>query len=554
MSNFLGGFATSAQLPVIDGVNVNVGDMAYTVDDGGFWSVQQPSAPPGAQPVWYFIDTLQGAPGPQGPVGVGLPGPQGQQGPAGRVGGTGPAGPAGKNSFSFLEKMFNIPACGSPPVTATVNDSSWLTPGLLVFIPGAGTFTVVGSPTSPNTVLLSNSCDPNNGAAGTLINAGTQVSPASLQGPAGAQGIPGPIGPPGPQGVGGASVYTKLAQSWTVPAASGLAFVTAADSFSVGLIVYVAGAGYFSVQGVDLTQNTLTLVNQNYPGDQPPGTVVPAGNTVSGTGPQGPIGPAGGQGPAGIQGPIGLAPTGSIVLYAAATPPGGWLTCNGSLQSQTGFAALYSIISNTYNLPGDPPGQFRLPNFQGRIALGVGQSSAPGNTLHALGSMGGEETHTLVTAELAAHNHAISVSASDTGHQHIVPAHGHGWNDANHANLVPQHGHALNWSQSAHQHSMAPTSSQAQTTSGGAQLPWGSGNATLTGLANANISASVADAGAFWTGGVNTPVGSVANAAAFWSNSGNAAISASGSAANTGGGAAHNTLPPYVTVNYIIKT
>jgi microcystin-dependent protein len=440
-----------------------------------------------------------------------------------------------------------------------VADSSWMTPGLLVYITGAGTFTVIGSPPSPSSVVLANSCDPANAAAGTLISGGIQISPAALRGPQGNQGIPGPSGPPGPQGVGGVSVYTTLAQSFTVPpvGSSATAFVTVADAFSVGLIVYVAGIGYYNVSAVSVPNKTLTLVNQGYPGDQPPGTVAPAGSTVSGTGPAGVAGPAGPAGPPGIQGPVGLAPTGAIFLWAAASAPGGYLLCDGTAYSTTGYSALFSIISTAYNTAGgasDPgPGMFRVPNFQGRVPLGAGQSNAPGATSHALASTGGEETHLMAVTEMAAHGHDLTVSAYDTGHAHVVPAHGHGWNDNNHANLVPVHGHGLNWSDLGHHHNMHV--SGAGSGSAGNLLNSASGNTSeVTTTVGTGIGASVANAAAFWTGGVNVAVGSVANAGAFWDQTNYAAIIASGTANNTGGGTAFNELPPYLTVNYVIKT
>jgi hypothetical protein len=204
-------------------------------------------------------------------------------------GAAGQQGPPGKQVFSYTSQVFRVPDVNTTPVSLSVTDTSWMTPGLLNFIPGAGTFSVVGSPPDAHTVNLTNSGDSNNAPAGTMISAGTILSPANLRGPIGPAGSAGPPGPPGPQGVSGVSVYTTLKNDFTVPATTGLAFVIAADAFSVGLIAYIggpAGGDYFSVQAVDVTNDTLTLVNQNYPGGQPPGTVVPAGNPVSGTGPQ----------------------------------------------------------------------------------------------------------------------------------------------------------------------------------------------------------------------------------------------------------------------------
>src|SRR4029077_2585540 len=107
----------------------------------------------------------------------------------------------------------------------------------------------------------------------------------------------------------------------------------------------------FSVQAVDTTANTLTLVNQNYPGGQPPGTVIPIGKTISGTGPQGPAGTQGPQGPQGAQGIQGVAMTGTVAMWCTATAPGGWLLCNGQAVSKSQYSALYSIISDAFRDP-----------------------------------------------------------------------------------------------------------------------------------------------------------------------------------------------------------
>jgi microcystin-dependent protein len=556
VSNFLGGYATYTQLPVIDSIKVFLGDMAYTMDDGSFWTAVQPQSPPGALPAWNYIDTLRGSPGPQGPPGVGSPGPQGQMGPSGTRGSPGPQGPPGRNAFSYLSHVLTVPAVGDPPLAVTVTDSSWMTAGLLVYIPQAGSFTCVGDPSDPFTVSLINSGDPNNAPAGTLISPGSTISPANQRGPSGPPGVAGPQGPAGPPGVTGTSAYTTLGQDFTVPANVGLAFVVNAAPFTVGLIVYVGGSGggqYFSVQAVDATANTLTLANQNISGGVPSGTVIPATSTVSGTGPQGPVGVQGPIGPAGPQGPVGVAPTGVITMFGGTTAPGGWLLCDGTAYSRTAQAALFSIIS-TYYGAGDGSSTFNVPNLKGRFALGSGQSTAVGNTNHALASLGGEETHALAVTELAVHAHALSISATETAHSHVVPVHGHGWNDANHQNLVPAHGHTA--SQAAHSHLVNLPFNTDTTYQGGSSAnrsPWNQ-TAANYGTNAVAPAVSVDNAPAFWSAGPNGAVGSVANAAAFATQTTAAPISASGTAANTGSGTAHNTMPPFVAVNYIIKS
>lgn len=520
MSNILGGFASNSVLPVIDGVNVFVGDVAYTVDEGGLWQAVQPTAPPGATPVWAYMDTLRGAPGPQGPPGVGAPGSQGQIGPQGGIGATGPQGPPGKTSFSYLSVALSMPPVSTTPTNIGVTDTSWMSPGLLVYIPGLGTMTVVGTPPGPNNVNLVNSGDPNNKPVGTTVQGGTVISPASQRGPAGPQGGSGPAGPPGPQGVSGTSVYTTLAQSLTVPpvGSSVTAFVVSAAAFGAGQIVYVAGGDYFSVSSVNPANNTMVLVNQGYPGGAPPATVIPVDATVSGTGPQGPQGPIGPQGIQGTQGITGVAPTGTIVMYAAPTPPGGWINCDGSTPPRTQYPGLFSIISTNYNTGGEDPSTFRLPNLQGRFPLGA-------QTGNPLGSLGGEATHTLLEAELAVHTHGATSTGSLADHQHGIPPTG------DHTHTDTGHTHPLN--------NMADI--VAVPGLAGGYNVW----RYVTGPNNTGLGAA-----ALSRSGNIGPTATYLTSQAY----GIPAVTVSTSIANRGSSTPHNNMPPYQTVNYIIKT
>ena len=51
----------------------------------------------------------------------------------------------------------------------------------------------------------------------------------------------------------------------------------------------------------------------------------------------------------------------------------------------------------------DDDEHFNLPDMRGRVALGYG--SGIGLTVRNMGDDGGEETHTLTTAEMPTHNH-----------------------------------------------------------------------------------------------------------------------------------------------------
>lgn len=503
--------------------------MAYTVDDGGFWEA---SPPPGGtgNGQWAWVDTLKGPPGPEGPAGVGLPGPAGQIGPPGMRGAQGPQGPPGRNLFCYLTQPFSVPDCGAPPILAFVTDSSWMQPGQLVFIPGGGTFTVIGSPPSGGSVYLASSCDPNNAAAGTVISAGTMVSPANLRGPIGGQGPPGPTGPPGPQGAAGTSVYTTLKQDFTIPPVNNtaLAFVIDAAPFGVGQIVYMPEGNYFNVTATDTTLDTLTLNNLGYPGTEIAGTVIPAGTSVSGTGPRGPQGDIGPAGPIGPQGAIGQMPTGVIMAYGALTPPAGWLLCDGSLVSRATYAGLFSIISTNWNTGagGEDSSNFRLPDFRGRMPIGTGQQ--PGGSLFNLNNRGGEETHTLLLAELAAHTHVLT----DPKHTHVQNAHNHVLTQTAHAHTLtdPQHTH--------------PVSFRSDVQIGGASgalnfagaSPPSSASATGPAATGITLAAAMANIGI--------------NAATATEQAAATGISLQNAGSNT----PHNNLPPYLAVPWIIKT
>jgi microcystin-dependent protein len=110
---------------------------------------------------------------------------------------------------------------------------------------------------------------------------------------------------------------------------------------------------------------------------------------------------------------MNFVPTGTFADFGGPTPPTGWLVRDGSVISQTTYAALYAAIGTTWNTGGEGAGNFRLPNSTRRVSVGSGGSGTA--TLgNSVGNVGGEETHTLSTAELATHGH----SASQAAHNH----------------------------------------------------------------------------------------------------------------------------------------
>jgi microcystin-dependent protein len=97
-----------------------------------------------------------------------------------------------------------------------------------------------------------------------------------------------------------------------------------------------------------------------------------------------------------------LVPPGSLLMFAGASAPDGYLLCDGAAISRTTYNILFAAISTTYGV-GNGTTTFNLPDFRGRGALGVGTGA--GLTPRTIGDAGGFETVTLSTDEMPSHSH-----------------------------------------------------------------------------------------------------------------------------------------------------
>jgi microcystin-dependent protein len=139
------------------------------------------------------------------------------------------------------------------------------------------------------------------------------------------------------------------------------------------------------------------------PGAVPNGLPTPygaAGNTLVSTG--------------SVTPPVWQAPgvliTGMIVQWPSATPPGGWLNCDGSTPLIATYPALAAFLGTTFG--GNGSTTFGLPDFRGRVPVGLGTGTGGGATTWTLAETIGEETHTLATTEMPAHAHTEQDSTS----------------------------------------------------------------------------------------------------------------------------------------------
>ncbi len=122
-------------------------------------------------------------------------------------------------------------------------------------------------------------------------------------------------------------------------------------------------------------------------------------------------------------------PPGVLVPYAGSTAPSSWLLCAGQAVSRTTYSALFAVTGTLYGV-GDGSATFNLPDMRGRLPAGKddmgGVSAGLLNTISSttLGAVGGSQTNTLITANLASHVHDGSgLTTSNPGdHTHSSTA------------------------------------------------------------------------------------------------------------------------------------
>lgn len=222
--------------------------------------------------------------------------------------------------------------------------------------------------------------------------------------------------------------------------------------------------------------------------------------------------------------PTSQAAIGDTKLWPSNTAPTGWVFCYGQEISQTTYATLFALLSTTFNTGGETSGFFRVPDLRGRIPAGKDNmggtdalritggapASINGSTL---GAVGGNQGVTLDTTMVPSHSHTGATNSDGADHTHTGNT---GSNNLDHTHTVAPG---------------TPSITNGSFTGPGSN-GWGGavGTATTSG-------ASIAHQHAFTTAGASA----FNHTHAF-------------TTATTGGGGAHNNMPPVMIYNYIIKT
>jgi microcystin-dependent protein len=92
---------------------------------------------------------------------------------------------------------------------------------------------------------------------------------------------------------------------------------------------------------------------------------------------------------------------GQLLLVGFNFPPSGWAFANGQILSLFQNTALFSLLGTMYG--GDGKSNFGLPNLQGNVAIGFGQS--PGLQYYTQGEKGGVPAVTLIPSQTPIHSH-----------------------------------------------------------------------------------------------------------------------------------------------------
>jgi len=211
-----------------------------------------------------------------------------------------------------------------------------------------------------------------------------------------------------------------------------------------------------------------------------------------------------------------ICPAGTIIpTLVVAQPADGWLMCDGQAISKTLYPRLYTILGNRF---GETATTFNLPDLRGRMPFGAGG---------ALGLMavGGAASVTLSVDQMPEHGHAVT----DPGHGHAFTAnpHSHTITDPGHIHTLTDPGHAHT--------SIIADAAESTTGADKASVTSGATASATTGITMASATTGITVNNATVNGSSDTATTGI-------------------TIAETGSGLPVPILPPYIAVNWMVRT
>ncbi len=94
---------------------------------------------------------------------------------------------------------------------------------------------------------------------------------------------------------------------------------------------------------------------------------------------------------------------GQLLLASWNFAPKGYALCNGQTMAINQNQALFAVLGTTYG--GNGISTFALPNLQGRVPVGYSGD-------YPIGTVGGQDSHTLLPTEVPGHTHTLQGTAS----------------------------------------------------------------------------------------------------------------------------------------------
>ena len=260
-------------------------------------------------------------------------------------------------------------------------------------------------------------------------------------------------------------------------------------------------------------------------------------------------------------------PSGTVLMFGGLAAPFGYLLCDGTAINRTSYADLFAVIGTLYG-SGNGFTTFNLPNLKGRIPVGLDPTQA---TLDTIGETGGTGTHQHAAANTGdggSHSH------NTTDHSHNTADHSHYSDHSHYADHSHNATHDHSISGGSHAHGITGSVTANNTAVGRASSGNTSTNFQLGGHAHTdNFAVSTDSAHAHnvvaYNGGTSN-----ANGAGITTGNSNYGNTGGANAGNTTSGASDgnvtsnqvnhshtisvsdsvSNIPPYIVLNYIIKT